>query len=619
MQKFDANNAPSGSRVILDSPSGGPDKDAQITVLNDGSYVVGWSLENSQGNLYVQKFNLNGTKAGAVVELSGPGGLAGFDRNVSMDALSDGGYVVAWSGYTSGNTLAYDIFVQRFDKNNNLVGSTKQLQGSDSSDTVPEVTGTTDGGYVVVWRGMDTATNQSDVYVQKFDANNDPVGGKQRLSATTNNGTNDHLPEVTALTGGGYAVTWYGSNTANTNTDVFVQAFDASGVPSGTTTGATGTFTITSSLSALPASQSVTDYVVTYPSGALTVGGVSYASGASIAKATWDAAVAAKTVLLTGASATNYSFTLVANVSDSSTGLSFPVTVNQMGAGLVSPLVIDLNGDGVQTLGLDQGVAFDLSGSGTKVQTGWVDRHDGLLAMDLNHDGLINSGAELFGNGTLLANGSKAADGWAALAGLDSNADGLINALDAQFANLRVWRDDDTDGVTDAGELLSLADAGIASISLAHDASVTAQNGNLLSGKAVVTHTDGSTTDVTDAWLATEDLHTVPVTIDLSQVIHGNLADLTNARAEVLQIKVNDLLQLPSTAAGEHQVEVLGDAVDTVKLDSLLVNGQPSGAWSQAGAVAQNGHMFNVYQYSGDQSLQVLIDQHIAQSNVHLS
>ena len=44
----------------------------------------------------------------------------------------------------------------------------------------------------------------------------------------------------------------------NTNTDVFVQTFDAAGVPSGTTTGATGTFTITSTLSALPASQSVT-------------------------------------------------------------------------------------------------------------------------------------------------------------------------------------------------------------------------------------------------------------------------------------------------------------------------------------------------------------------------
>jgi len=35
--------------------------------------------------------------------------------------------------------------------------------------------------------------------------------------------------------------------------------------------------------------------------------------------------------------------------------------------------------------------------------------------------------------------------------------------------------------------------------------------------------------------------------------------------------------------------------------------------------VLADGQTFNVYQYSGDQSLQVLIDQHIVQSNVHLS
>ncbi len=617
VQKFDVNNNTLGAKAILKNPNDGTDRDPDLAVLSDGSYVVTWYWwpNNGQGNVYVQKFNSNGTLAGSQITLSGPGAQANWDIDPTVTALNDGGYVVAWAGYSSGE----DIFIQRFDKDNNLVGTVKQIQGGNNDDKNPEVVATTDGGYVVVWSGLDTSTNNDNVYVQKYGSDNNPVGATQKIFFRDQSGFNDQVPQVTATPDGGFVVTWQAHTNTNSAYDIFVQAFDSAAVPSGTTTGATGTFTITSSLSALPASQSVTDYVVTYPSGALTVGGVSYASGSTIAKATWDAAVAAKTVLLTGASATNYSFTLVANVSDSSTGLSFPVTVNQMGTGLVSPLVIDLNGDGVQTLGLDQGVAFDLSGSGTKVQTGWVDRHDGLLAMDLNHDGLINSGAELFGNGTLLANGNKAADGWAALAGLDSNADGLINALDAQFANLRVWRDADTDGVTDAGELLSLADAGIASISLAHDASVTAQNGNLLSGKAVVTHTDGSTTDVTDAWLATEDLHTVPVTIDLSQVIHGNLADLTNARAEVLQIKVNDLLQLPSTAAGEHQVEVLGDAVDTVKLDSLLVNGQPSGAWSQAGAVAQNGHMFNVYQYSGDQSLQVLIDQHIAQSNVHLS
>ena len=43
---------------------------------------------------------------------------------------------------------------------------------------------------------------------------------------------------------------------------------------------------------------------------------------------------------------------------------------------------------------------------------------------DLNGDGQINSGAELFGSSTKLADGSVASTGWAALAALDTNGDG---------------------------------------------------------------------------------------------------------------------------------------------------------------------------------------------------
>lgn len=66
-------------------------------------------------------------------------------------------------------------------------------------------------------------------------------------------------------------------------------------------------------------------------------------------------------------------------------------------------------------------------------------KHDGLLAIDLNHDGKINNGSELLGNSTRLADGSLARDGWQALAQYDDNADGIIDAKDAVFNDLRVW------------------------------------------------------------------------------------------------------------------------------------------------------------------------------------
>jgi hypothetical protein len=87
------------------------------------------------------------------------------------------------------------------------------------------------------------------------------------------------------------------------------------------------------------------------------------------------------------------------------------------------PLVLDLNGDGIKTTNVKAGAFFDHDGNGFAEQTGWVDPHDGLLVMDRNRDGIINDGRELFSTNTILQNGTRAANGFQALAELDSNHD----------------------------------------------------------------------------------------------------------------------------------------------------------------------------------------------------
>ena len=168
-------------------------------------------------------------------------------------------------------------------------------------------------------------------------------------------------------------------------------------------------------------------------------------------------------------------FTLTATDASGNTSGIAIATVKQTAA---TPLVLDLNGDGIHTAGLLKGVLFDVASDGALKRTGWVDSHDGLLALDLNHNGKIDNGAELFGSGTTLADGSKAKDGYAALRQYDANSDGVIDANDAVFANLKVWVDANTDGVTDAGELKSLTDLGIASFNLNALNAAGGENGN---------------------------------------------------------------------------------------------------------------------------------------------
>lgn len=106
-----------------------------------------------------------------------------------------------------------------------------------------------------------------------------------------------------------------------------------------------------------------------------------------------------------------------------------------------SPLVIDLNKNGIQTFPLGISTRFDLDNSGFAERTGWLDEHDGLLVLDLNGNGKIDNGAELFGNHTALKDGTLASDGFAALHQYDENGDGIISSTDSIWSKLKVWRD----------------------------------------------------------------------------------------------------------------------------------------------------------------------------------
>jgi hypothetical protein len=160
-------------------------------------------------------------------------------------------------------------------------------------------------------------------------------------------------------------------------------------------------------------------------------------------------------------------------------------------------LILDLDGDGVETIGQTYDIHFDHDGDRLAERTGWASKDDGLLVRDLNGNGKIDGGAELFGNNTVLADGKKAANGFEALKGLDINNDGKINSTDAVFAQLRIWKDANQDGITQAGELLTLAQAGVASIGTGYtNQTVTEANGNQHLQAGSFTTTAGQTRKV---------------------------------------------------------------------------------------------------------------------------
>jgi hypothetical protein len=201
-----------------------------------------------------------------------------------------------------------------------------------------------------------------------------------------------------------------------------------------------------------------------------------------------------------------------------------------------SPIVLDLDGNGVQTLAASNGVQFDLVGLGHTNKVGWVAGGDALLVRDRNGDGIINDGSELYGAGTLNAAGQRVGNGYAALTQEDSNHDGKITAADAHFKDIKLWVDANHDGKTDIGELRGLADFGIVELDLSAVKSNTVNNGNAVALVSGYKTADGQTHEMADVWFAKD---TVPNKTDtppkLNELLAAPQADLLGSHQATTQ------------------------------------------------------------------------------------
>ncbi|EKF57692.1 hemolysin-type calcium-binding protein, partial [Agrobacterium albertimagni AOL15] len=237
------------------------------------------------------------------------------------------------------------------------------------------------------------------------------------------------------------------------------------------------------------------------------------------------------------------------------------------------PIILDLDKNGFDLSSIGAGVMFDINADGHKDQMGWTSK-DGILALDLDGNGLIDNGSEIF---TPDFNGGQFASGVAALASLDTNGDGKIDASDDAFSKLKIWVDANNNGISDEGELSSLFDNGVTSISLTTDNTGGQEDGQTVFSTGTFTFADGSTGDFMEVGFDTifgsdADPLTVMGT-DGDDILHGGMGQVVMTGGVG-----NDTFVFDGTALDELDVaDVItdfngdGDVLDvTALLDSLL-------------------------------------------------
>ena len=199
-------------------------------------------------------------------------------------------------------------------------------------------------------------------------------------------------------------------------------------------------------------------------------------------------------------------------------------------AGAFRPVALDLDGDGRITTVADAGNdrAFNWDGSGFDKQVGWVGAGEGMLWLDRNPNGIVDSGEELFSNSAV----ADSAKGLRSMSWVDANADGVIDASDPVFAQLKVWQDADGDAVADYDELRSMEALGITGLDYANARFTRNGQSYALQSQEIEASSDGTRASV---------------------VPEGIRVEFSNGQATVFVTNVLDL------GAGNDGIEMLED------------------------------------------------------------
>lgn len=159
-----------------------------------------------------------------------------------------------------------------------------------------------------------------------------------------------------------------------------------------------------------------------------------------------------------------------------------------------TPIILDLDGDGLELLSMNESSAsFDFL-DGASGKHGWVSPDDGLLAYDKNGNGIVDDASELFG--------SRDMDGFSMLRAFDDNGDGYIDAHDSKFSQLKVWRDLDSDGLSKISEVHSLTDLSIKSIASKPEIQNEYAKGNWIPLISSFATENGDVREVADVYLS---------------------------------------------------------------------------------------------------------------------
>ena len=223
---FDADGKSVSDQIQVNTTTDNTQDYSDVAGSVNGGFVVVWSSSAQDGSgwgIYAQAYDNNGAKVGTELLVNT---YTSNDQNYpSITALTGGGYVVSWSGYSSQGSS--EISAQLITDAGALSGSEFAVNtNASSTQKISEVASLEDGGFIVVYESY--RTNAYNINAQRFDASGNKVGSEILVTNITSSSYDLYRPSVAGLTDGGYVISWESRNSSG-DYDVYAKRYDALG------------------------------------------------------------------------------------------------------------------------------------------------------------------------------------------------------------------------------------------------------------------------------------------------------------------------------------------------------------------------------------------------------
>ncbi len=195
---------------------------------SSGESILVWvdTREDDKGDIFGQRYSEEGRPLGWNFRINDDSDSS--EQEAPAAAIGPDGIIwICWEDLRDGHA---DIYLQRFDKSGNRLGSNTRVYEDEGwqYQESPAIDLDGAGNAVIAWR--DDREGLSVTYARKYHADGEPMGESFRVRDV---GSNDHPPSIACHESGSFVVVWSGKR--NSGYEVLAQIFREDTTPVGST------------------------------------------------------------------------------------------------------------------------------------------------------------------------------------------------------------------------------------------------------------------------------------------------------------------------------------------------------------------------------------------------